>query len=144
MHAATRATIRTKPPDAPLREGDVLVLDVATPPYDSYVNIDYYSFDGGVVHLVPSPRARANQAPPGYAATIGGSGNWVVSKPLGTDMIVLLITPAPLFDSLRPEAEKATDYLPALEKRLAQLGDKHGHDKVVADFLQITTKPRHQ
>jgi serine/threonine protein kinase len=142
MRSGAAAAVHTKPPDAPLREGDALVLDVATPPYDSHVNIDYYSFDGGVVHLVPSPRARANQAPPSYAATIGSTGNWVVSKPLGTDLIVLLITPVPLFDGLRPEAERTQDYLPVLERQLARMGEQYGRDKIVADFLQITTRPR--
>ena len=140
--AASAASIHTRPRDAPLLEGDALVLDVATPAWDSYVYVDYFSSDGGVVHLVPSPRLRANQAPASYTATIGGAGNWVVSKPLGTDMIVLLATPAPLFEGLRPEAEHAQDYLRVLEKQLAQLDAKHGRDRIVADFLQITTKPR--
>lgn len=142
MQAAAPASIHTSPRDAPLREGDALVLDLATPPWDSYVNVDYYSSDGSVVHLVPSPRARANQAPPSYTATIGGAGNWVVSPPLGTDMIVLLITPAPLFDGLRPEAEQAKDYLQVLDQQLSRLGAKYGREKIAADFLQITTHPR--
>jgi hypothetical protein len=144
MQVAGGAAIHTKPRDAPLLEGDALVLDLATPAWESYVYVDYFSSDGGVVHLVPSPRLRANQAPASYAATIGGAGNWVVSKPLGTDMIVLLAAPAPLFEGLRPEAEQAQDYLHALEKQLAQAGTKFGHDRIVADFLQITTKPRKQ
>ena len=57
-------------------------------------------------------------------------------------MIVLLITPAPLFDGLRPEAERAQDYLQALDKQLARLAAKYGRDKIVADFLQIKTRPR--
>lgn len=138
--AGAGASIHAKPRDAQLTEGDFLVLDLTTPAYDSHVNVDYYSFDGGVVHLVPSPRAKANQAPPNYSATIGSLGNWVVSKPFGTDMIVLLITPAPLFDGLRPETESAATYLGAVEKRLAQLADKYGREKIAVDFLQITTR----
>ena len=136
------ASLHTKPRNAPLMEGDALVLDLATPGYDSYVNVDYYAFDGGVVHMVPSPRLKANQAPPNYAATIGGSGNWVIAKPLGTDLIVLLVTPAPLFDKLRPESEHAADYLQAVEKQLGQMANKYGPEKIAVDFLQITTHPR--
>jgi eukaryotic-like serine/threonine-protein kinase len=136
------ASIHLKKPGAALVDGDFLVLDITTPAYDSYVNVDYYAASGGVVHMVPSPRMKENQAPPSYAATIGGLGNWVVSKPFGTDLIVLLVTPAPLFDGLRPESESTDDYLRALDQRLKQLTDKYGADKIVADFTQITTKAR--
>lgn len=135
-------TVRTKPARTELLEGDYLVLDVTTPAYDSYVNVDYFSFDGSVLHMVPSPRARANQAPPNHAATIGSGGNWVVAKPFGTDLIVLLVTPAPLFNAMRPEAESAGDYLHAVDKQLKQIAAKHGRDKILVDFLQVTTKGR--
>ena len=140
--AGATATIRTKKPDSVLLEGEYLVLDITTPAYDSFVNVDYFAFDGSVVHLVPSFRAKDNQAPPNYAATIGSLGNWMVSKPFGTDFIVLLITPAPLFDGLRPESEPASEYLRAVEKQLGQISAKHGADKIAVDFVQITTKAR--
>jgi serine/threonine protein kinase len=140
--ARVAASIRTKENNAELTEGSSLIVDITTPPYQSYVNIDYYSFDGSVVHLVPSPRAKANQAPPNYAATIGSLGNWVVTKPFGTDFIVLLITPVPLFEGMRPEHEPASEYLPAVEKQLRQMAAKQGPEKIVVDFIQISTKAR--
>lgn len=140
--AGGAASIRTKKPGAALTEGDYLVLDITTPGYDSYVNVDYYAFDGGVVHLVPSPRVKDNQAPPNYTATIGSLGNWVVSKPFGTDLIVLLITPAPLFDAIRPESESASAYLGTVEKQLKQMAAKYGQEKIAVDFVQITTQAR--
>lgn len=136
------AALHVRPPGGQLSEGDPLVVDVTTPAYDSYVNLDYYQLDGSVVHMVPSPRAKDNQAPPRYAATIGSAGDWIISKPFGTEMVVLLITPAPLFDKPRPESEAHADYLRALDMRLAQIAGKYGQDHVVADFAQITTKPR--
>lgn len=140
--AGGAATIKTKKPNAELIEGDYLILDITTPGHDSFVNVDYFAFDGGVVHLVPSFRIKDNQAPPNYSATIGSIGNWVVSKPFGTDFIALLTTPAPLFDSLRPESESAADYLQAVEKQLGQQLAKYGADKIAVDFVQITTKAR--
>jgi hypothetical protein len=98
--------------------------------------------DGGVLHMVPSPRARANQAPANYAATIGGMGNWVISKPFGTELIALIVTPVPLFDTARPETESKGVYLSAVEKRLEQLRAKYGRDKVAVDLMQVTTRPR--
>ena len=127
---------------AQLSDGDPLVVDVSTPGYDSYVNLDYYQLDGSVVHMVPSPRAKDNQAPPHYSATIGSAGDWIISKPFGSEMVVLLITPVPLFDKPRAESESRADYLRALNTRLAQIGGKYGQDHLVADFAPITTKPR--
>ncbi|CAB3733156.1 serine/threonine protein kinase [Paraburkholderia rhynchosiae] len=135
------AGLHVRPPTGQLSEGDPLVVDVSTPGYDSYVNLDYYQLDGNVVHMVPSPRAKDNQAPPHYSATIGSAGDWVISKPFGSEMVVLLITPAPLFDKPRPEAESRADYLRALDTRLAQIGAKYGREHIVADFAPITTKP---
>ncbi|WP_334189577.1 serine/threonine protein kinase [Noviherbaspirillum sp.] len=140
--AGGRTAIHTRPRDARLMEGDKLMLDVNTPGHVSYVNVDYYSFDGNVVHLVPSPRARANQAPPNYSATIGGLTNWIVSKPFGTDLIVLLATPVPLFDPLRPVSESTPAYLAEVGKRLAGIAEKEGREKIAVDFLQVTTRPR--
>ena len=136
------ASLHVRPPGGLLSEGDPLVVDVTTPAYDSYVNLDYYQLDGSVVHMVPSPRAKDNQAPPHYAATIGSAGDWIISKPFGSEMVVLLITPTQLFDKPRPESESRADYLRALETRLAQIAGKYGQDHIVADFAPITTKPR--
>lgn len=136
------ASLHVRPPGGQLSEGDPLVVDVTTPGYDTYVNLDYYQLDGSVVHMVPSPRAKDNQAPPHYAATIGSAGDWIISKPFGAEMVVLLITPAQLFDKPRPESESRADYLRALDTRLAQIAGKYGQDHIVADFAPITTKPR--
>jgi serine/threonine protein kinase len=135
-------TIHTKGNNGELREGDSLIMDITTPGYDSYVSIDYYVLDGSVVHMVPSPRAKDNQAPANYSATIGSLGSWVVAKPFGSELIVLLITPVPLFDGMRPEHESKADYLQAVEQRLTQIAAKHGAERLTADFVQVTTRPR--
>jgi serine/threonine protein kinase len=140
--AGAGTSIRTRAADSALTEGDSLILDVTTPGYESYVNVDYYVLDGSVVHLVPSRRAKANQAPPNYTATIGTLAGWTVSKPFGTELIVMLVTPVPLFDALRPESESRADYLRAVEQRLRQIAAKHGPDRITADFVQIKTRAR--
>jgi hypothetical protein len=149
--AGTPATLRVKGASAqsaqpmqaaPLVEGDKLVLDLTTPAYDAYVTVDYFALDGSVLHMVPSPRARENRTPPSYSATIGGSGNWVIAKPFGTELIALIVTPAPLFDAMRPESEPKAGYLKALEQRLTGLGAEHGRQRIAVDVLQVTTRPR--
>ncbi|MBB2927647.1 serine/threonine protein kinase [Paraburkholderia silvatlantica] len=136
------ATIHTRPLDARLTQGMPLIVDITTPHYESYVNVDYFALDGSVVHLVPSNVERDNQAPPGFSATVGGSGYWLVDKPFGTEMIVLLITPAPLFDGLRPASESRAAYLAAVEQQLKQMEAHYGTGHIAADFVQITTHAR--
>jgi hypothetical protein len=142
LTASRPATIQTRDRNTQLTEGQPLVVQITTPPYDSWVNIDYYQLDGSVVHLLPNSRSKDNQAPPNYAATIGSTGDWIVSKPFGTEMIVLLVTPAALFDTARPDSEPRGDYLPAVAKRLADIANKFGRDKIAVDLVQIDTHPR--
>ncbi|WP_440965438.1 protein kinase domain-containing protein [Massilia sp. GER05] len=123
-----------------LAAGDTLMVDVATPDYQSYVSVDYFVLDGNVVHLLPNAGARENLAPPRYTATIGSLGNWVIGPPFGTEMLVLVTTSVPLFDGLRPDAEPGSAYLRALDERLAAIAGAHG--AIAVDFLQITTHAR--
>src|SRR5476649_95431 len=144
LTASRPASIQTRDHNAQLTEGQPLVVQVTTPPYDSWVNIDYYQLDASVVHLLPNARSKDNQAPPNYAATIGSGGDWIVSKPFGSEMILLLATPAALFDTVRPESEPRADYLRAVEKRLVDMANKYGRDKIAVDLVQIDTHPRKQ
>lgn len=135
-------TIRTQNANANFVEGDPLVVKITTPSYPSYVNLDYFSLDGGVVHMVPGPLVEGNQAPPNYTATIGDLGQWTITKPFGTELVAVLDTPKPLFKEPRREVEKSADYLAALRKRLEQLGKESGWDKITADFVMINTRAR--
>jgi hypothetical protein len=125
-----------------LKEGDTLMVDVTTAHAQSYVVVDYFALDGRVVHLLPNPLERENLAPPRYTATIGSLGNWVIGKPFGNEMLVLLTTPVPSFDGLRPPTEPAADYLRALDERLARIAREHGAGAVAVDFLRISTSAR--
>ena len=136
------ATIHTRQANAELTEGDPLIVDIKTPGQDSYVHVDYYVLDGAVAHLVPNPRAKANQAPPNYSATVGSLGDWVISKPFGTELVVLLTTPVPLFDKTRPAVESRAEYLQLLDKQLGKIAAKYGSDRIAVDFVQIQTKAR--
>jgi serine/threonine protein kinase len=127
---------------AVLSEGESLMVDVTTPAAQSFIAVDYYALDGSVVHLLPNPQAPDNQAPPSYTATVGSLGEWAIGKPFGVELLVLLTTPVPLFDTMRPVSEPRADYLAATAKQLEQMVARHGTGKVGVDFLQITTKAR--
>ena len=136
------ASIHTRAANGELKEGDPLVVDITTPAYDSWVNVDYFALDGSVAHLVPNTRSRDNQAPPNYTAAIGSLGDWVIGKPFGSEMIVLLVTPAPLFEGVRAEYESRAEYLRAVEERLGKMAEKYGRDRIAVDFAQINTRAR--
>jgi hypothetical protein len=127
---------------ADLKEGDTLMVDVTTPAYQSHVAVDYFVLGGTVVHLLPNSVERETLAPPGYTVTVGNLGNWMIGAPFGTEMLVLLATPVPLFDSLRPDSETAPEYLRALDSQLARISKSHGAGAIAVDFLQITTHPK--
>ncbi|MBC8731636.1 serine/threonine protein kinase [Paraburkholderia sp. UCT2] len=137
------ASLQMRPPSGFLTENDSLVVDLKAPPFDSFATVDYYQLDGHVVHMVPSRLWPDNQMQAnGGPYTIGSNaGDWTVSKPFGSEMVVLMVTPVPLFDKLRPESEARADYLRALETRLKQIGGQYGQDRLLADFAPITTKP---
>ena len=124
-------------------EGDNLVLKITTPDYDSFIYVDYYSVDGGVAHMVPSTRFRANEAPALYNATIGDLGEWTIARPFGTELITVMTTSEPLFIIRREEYEPRKNYLSDLEKRLTKLESK-GNTRINADFILIRTKARQQ
>jgi eukaryotic-like serine/threonine-protein kinase len=134
------AAVKPRQHNGHLSDGDSLIVDVTTPAYETYVSVDYFELDGSVVHLVPSLREKDNQAPPNYSATVGSEGGWVISKPFGSELIVLTTTPVPVFDVLRPPSESRAEYLAALQPRLKQISDKYGADKVDVDMAQITTR----
>ncbi|MEM5294325.1 protein kinase [Burkholderia sp. JPY481] len=141
--AGRAASLHMRPPSGLLTENDSLVVDLKAPPFDSFATVDYYQLDGHVVHMVPSRLWPDNQMQAnGGPYTIGSTaGDWTVSKPFGSEMVVLVVTPVPLFDKLRPESEARADYLRALETRLKQIGGQYGQDRLLADFAPITTKP---
>jgi hypothetical protein len=129
-------------PDARLMEGDSLMVDVTTPAAESYLAVDYYSLDGSVTHLLPNMRARDNRAPPNYTATVGSLGEWGIGRPFGAEMVVLMTTPTPLFDGLRPVSEPAAGYLTEVGKSLDRMRASGGTGRIAVEFLQIHTSAR--
>lgn len=135
--------IRSRDPDAKFVKDERLIVDLKSPDRRTYIYVDYFSLDGGVVHLMPSPAVKRNRMAANDARTLGdrpSNGEWVVGKPFGTELIVALSTPEPLFGDRRKEVETAADYLRALEQSLTRIkGSRSG--TIAADILFITTQP---
>jgi hypothetical protein len=121
--------------------GDSLIVEVATPGFESFMNVDAYLADGSAIHLLPNALALDNRAPPKHRATIGRPGDWQIGKSAGAGLLVVLVTtPTPLFDTLRRESEPAADYLADLVSRLEQIRARSGPGRIGVAFLPVAIK----
>ena len=68
-----------------------------------------------------------------------GTAGWQVDEPYGTDMIIALASPAPLFATPRPQFEPASDYLPALQGAIEAAERQHA-PLAAAALLVLTTE----
>ncbi|MBY3753082.1 DUF4384 domain-containing protein [Azospirillum formosense] len=106
----------------PFEGGQDLMFDIAAPDFPAHLQVDYFTSDGDVIHLLPNPLEVSGRVESGALRRLGerGAGGrfWTIGPPYGHELIVVIASPAPLFPSPRPEAEAATSYLPALKKAL--------------------------
>lgn len=102
--------------------GQDLVFDVAAPDFPAHLQVDYFTADGDVIHLLPNPLEVSGRVDAGAVRRLGerGAGGrfWSIGPPYGHELIVVIASPTPLFAAPRPEAEPASSYLPALKQAL--------------------------
>ena len=116
-------TIRFKPPEETLlKGGQDLVFDITAPDFPAHLQVDYFTSDGNVIHLLPNPLETGSRVVSGAVRRLGERGGggrfWTIGPPFGHELITVIASPAPLFASPRPEAESVASYLPALKQAL--------------------------
>ncbi len=98
--------------------GDLLTVNLTLPAFPAYLRVSYFTHDGEVVHLHPTPADPARTFGPRVRIALGDPGaggpRWEVGPPYGTEMIVAVASERPLFPTGRPEAEQSDAYLAAL------------------------------
>jgi serine/threonine-protein kinase len=98
--------------------GDLLTVNVALPAFAAHLRVSYFTHDGEVVHLHPTPADPHRRFAAGARLALGdpaaGGPRWEVGPPYGTEMIVVVASERPLFAAQRPEAETSDAYLAAL------------------------------
>jgi hypothetical protein len=119
-----------------LRDGDALNIALQTPVFDSYLYVDYIQQDGLTVHVIQTP---AGQQPVAASQQLLEETPYKIGPPFGREIVVMIASASPLFESLRPESEAAADYLPALRRQLAQLDPDH---EVAASHTFVDTEPK--
>jgi serine/threonine-protein kinase len=127
-----------------LHDGDLITINQTMPGFSGYLETDYFSNDGTVLHLYPTPTDAAQQYAAGATKTLGdpthGGATWQVSAPYGTDLIIAIASSQPLFAALRPQDENASDYLPALRSALQNVASNGA--KISVSALALVTLPK--
>ncbi len=128
--------------DTALTGGQDLVLNIRAGHIAGHVQVDYFTVDGSVVHLLPNPLEPTARLTAGTERRLGERDGrtrfWTIGPPFGRELIVVVASSSPLFSTLRPETEPAASYLPELKRALAGAGA----EDAVAAVLFIATRAR--
>lgn len=141
-----KVTIR-KTSNNSLTEGDLLVFEIETPSYPSYIHVAYLQADGSVVHLVQPGDGSFTAYKPNSKIVIGDGSNGGrrirVSRPFGGEMLLVTAGRSPLFPDPRPKQETEREFLSALRRALLYKPDPSAPDRhVVAGIDTVITKQR--
>ena len=125
-----------------LRKDDDIVPVVTMPDYPAWLQLDYFSSDGGVTHLHPTLITPPRQDGARSVVTLGNTAKerWQVDAPFGTDLIVAVVSSAPLFATPRPVDESVPAYLQALRAALDDAQRKGAKISANAFLVQTTER----
>jgi len=132
-------------------EGESLRISVTAPSvYDGYLYIDYVDGqEGYVVHLFPNELRPDNAVRAGSRVDIGllpkEAEDYVVRPPFGTNLIIAVSTPEPLFTGLRARVEvqdEARNYLAELQRRLQDLAADGNQNSLFGSYSVLQLSER--
>ena len=107
----------------------------------AFVYVDFVQQDGTVVHLAPTGDTPGSLLEAGTRLVLGqGAQRYRVEPPFGTEMVMVVTSPVPLFDKARPQVEPAQDYLGALRAALGQARDGGHGPALRSDFSFLVTE----
>ncbi|MEQ1771378.1 MAG: C1 family peptidase [Devosia sp.] len=125
-------------PEAPV-VGDQLAIGIKTPGFASYLYAAYFSADGNVITLAQPSGDQLKPRAPHTALTFGtgepGKFGIKVAPPVGEEMLLVVASEQPLFDTARPDSEADRQFLSGL--RTAVLSGDNG--RVTATLVPLTT-----
>jgi predicted Ser/Thr protein kinase len=134
--------LRASAPGAVFRNGQDLTLELDGPGFAANLQVDYFTLEGYVVHLLPNGLEKDAALAAGGHRRLGnradGGRFWTIGPPFGRELIVVVASAKPLFAKPRPEAEQAGAYLGELRKAL-EAAAKTGGPAPVAAALVIST-----
>jgi serine/threonine-protein kinase len=126
-----------------LQTNDLITVDVTVPAFDAFLEVDYFSSDGSVLHLYPTQTDPDRRQEAGTTKILGdpkhGGAEWEVAAPYGTDFVIAIASAAPLFTAPRSAGESAADYLTALRAALQNAASQGETISVAA--MPVMTAP---
>jgi eukaryotic-like serine/threonine-protein kinase len=132
-------------------EGESLRIGVtATSAYDGYLYVDYIDGqEGYVVHLLPNELRPDNAVRAGSRIDIGSlppeADAYIIRPPFGTNLIVAISTPEPLFPVMRKhveQGEEAQIYLADLRRQLQSLAAGGNRNSLFGSFSVLQLSER--
>jgi hypothetical protein len=118
----------------PFVDGSGLGLDISLPSYDAYLAVSYFLRDGTVHHVLSG----RNRRWPANAIEFLGDSGLGIDQSGEVEMVVAVASDEPLFESPRPTAEAAENYLADLRSRLAEMSGASQPPRIAASLLVIT------
>jgi hypothetical protein len=128
------------------QEGETLNVSV-TPMLDGYLYVDYIDGQGHyVMHLLPNDFRPDNRVQANRALAFGTSAKereaYAVGPPFGTNLVIAVLAPQPLFGTQRQFREPAEAYLTDLRQRLHALGAEGQRNRLLASKGVLAFVPR--
>jgi hypothetical protein len=131
---------------AQLTAGDSVVVEVTTPSFPAYLYATYLQVSGDAVHLAQPVGLAPQRFAPGTKVRLGGGGTqptYRVGPPFGREMIMVIASASPLFQTPRPPTEIERDYLTAFRLAFLEKPKPGMPDRVVAAaFTTLATHPK--
>lgn len=131
-----------------LSAGDLLVLELTTPTFPSYLYVTYLQASGEAVHLA-WPRGKAPQpVPPNTRVVFGDPSSkgvrFRIQPPLGDEMLIALASATPLFTGDPTTITGDRNYLTAWRQTLLKTPPAGGWPPRLAGVaVPLSTKTRH-
>jgi hypothetical protein len=127
--------------------GEVLKIEIQSPPQISYLYVSYVQADGSLVHLVQPDGVVAQPTLPNQKMTFGdgidGRATFTVTAPFGREMIIAIASRSPLFERPLPTRQTEREYLTILRKALVYKPSPNMPDRELsASIATLKTRPR--
>ena len=139
-----RATVLSKVSPPKLNAGEYLAIQITAPRFASYLYVTYLQAGGDAVHL---QRPFWLDAPlePGKTLTLGidkTKTRFKIQKPYGKEMIMVIASEHPLFETRQSIVEEERQYLTAFRRAILGLEKAYPNNKITATFVDLRTVPR--
>ena len=126
-------------------ENDTARISVDMPAFPAWLRVDYLDSSGQATHAHPTAGATAPETfPAGAHLEVGdpsaGFSPIQIGGTLGIDMLLVVVSEAPLFSAPRPEAEPTGSYLHDLADAIVAV--RRDGKSVAATALVLVTVPR--